>query len=85
MTPWLNGWKEIAKWMGVSIRTAKKRYYIEDLPVHRVDHRVSALKAELNSWMVARKLHESCTKAARIHTLKMGLVDLTEQKHTCIS
>jgi len=50
---WLSGWKEIAAYLGKSIRTAKhwkRRYY---MPV-RYDPggRAVCIKIELNAWII---------------------------------
>ena len=60
---WLNGWKEIADFLGCSTRTAKKYHYQYNMPVYRKMGPVRALKSEINEWI--KKIDEKFTKIAR--------------------
>jgi excisionase family DNA binding protein len=49
----LTSWKEIAKYLGVNVRTAQKWERTRELPIHRmagVKSRVTANIGELDSW-----------------------------------
>ena len=51
--PRLNTWKEIAEYLGVSLRTAENYEQQKGLPVHRMGSdrsRVWAYRAELDAW-----------------------------------
>lgn len=49
---WCYTWKEIAIYIGCSVRTAKKYYYKGNLPVKRPLGRVAAIKQELDLWLI---------------------------------
>ena len=50
---WLSGWKEIARYIGRSVRTTKRYYYLYSMPVHRVPPgSVHAIPFELDKWMI---------------------------------
>lgn len=55
--PWLTGWKQISKYIGVHIRTAKHYHYEHKMPVHKTPGQVSssvvALPAQLDQWLIA--------------------------------
>ena len=50
---WLVTWKEIARYLHRSVRTAKRYYYKFSLPIrHDPGGRVVALKHEIDTWRV---------------------------------
>lgn len=49
---WLIGWKEVAKYLKVSTRTAKRYYYKLNMPVRPGLGHVRALTHELDIWLV---------------------------------
>ena len=53
----LNGWKEIARYMGHGVRTVQRWHSATALPVHRpIGHKrssVVALSEELDAWLKA--------------------------------
>jgi len=58
----LVGWKDIARYLGVSVETAVT-YEAERLPVYRIRGHVRALKSELEAWVVrtGRKMPQKPT------------------------
>ncbi len=51
-TEWLIGWKEIAKYLGRCVRTAKRYHYEVHMPVMRPQGMgVRALKGTLDIWI----------------------------------
>ena len=74
-SPHLTGWKEIAGYLGVSVRTAQTFEKEQGLPVHRglgVKAHVSALPAELDAWkawMTGAGDPAASGKAAGTHSL----------------
>jgi predicted DNA-binding transcriptional regulator AlpA len=57
----LNGWKEIANFLGKGLRTVQRYEREEQLPVHRPPGRQSVMctKAELVAWIAASPQRES--------------------------
>ena len=50
---WLTGWKRIARYIGKSVRTAKRYHYQYGMPVRRGPGKSPiALEYELDSWLV---------------------------------
>jgi hypothetical protein len=62
ISPFFNGWKEIAKYLGKGVRTVQRYETLQRLPVHRSngDTRgaVMATKAELDAWVSASPLRQ---------------------------
>jgi len=56
-SPWLKGWKSIAAYMGVHVRTAKHYHYQHKMPIHKMPGQASAsviaLPAQLDQWLIA--------------------------------
>lgn len=50
-TGWLRGWKEIASYLGVHTRTAKRYFYELSMPVLQYPS-VSALPHEIDIWKI---------------------------------
>ena len=54
----LESWKEIARYLKRSVRTARRWEHEEDLPVHRHVHHtrasVFAVRAEIDAWRRTR-------------------------------
>ena len=87
----LDGWKEIAVYLGKSVRTAKRWEQAERLPVRRITHgggtTVYAFPGELDDWRERRAPAESSPAkqnplwrrplAALVCTTVMGLMILT--------
>src|SRR5438552_1523801 len=64
--PRLNTWKEIAEYLGVSLRTAENYEQQKGLPVHRMGSdrsRVWAYRAELDAWK-SQKAGQAAAPAA---------------------
>lgn len=59
----LNGWKEIATYMGKGVRTAQRYEQQLGLPVRRLAGKsggsVVATKAEIDAWVKARPIHSA--------------------------
>ena len=55
-SPWLKGWKSIAAYMGVHVRTAKHYHYQHKMPIHKMPGQASAsviaLPAQLDLWLI---------------------------------
>ncbi len=55
----LNSWKEIARYLGTSVRTVQRWEEIEGLPVHRHEHArvgtVYAYASEVDDWLKGRR------------------------------
>lgn len=69
---WLTGWKEIATYIGCSIRTAKRYHYDHNMPVHRKLGKPRATKIQLDEWL--QRVDQNCTFVARswhVHGTKM--------------
>ena len=50
---WITGWKRIARYIGTSIRTAKRYHYEYSMPVRRLPgSRPVAFEYELDLWLV---------------------------------
>jgi len=59
--PWLTGWKDIANYIGRSVKTAQKYHFQHEMPVHLLpDGGRAALRSELDEWLKkwAHKLDE---------------------------
>lgn len=55
--PLLRGWKDVAGYLGVSVRTAQRLSESDGLPIHRTGHQkggVCAYPAELDGWVTRR-------------------------------
>ena len=48
---WLTGWKDIATYLGCSIRTAKRYHYDHKMPVYRKLGKPRAIKTQLDAWI----------------------------------
>jgi hypothetical protein len=53
MDDWIVTWPKIAKYLGVSIRTAKHYHYGLHMPIHRGYGKVRALRLELDEFLIA--------------------------------
>ena len=47
----LTSWRQIALYLGVSVRTAKRYYYDLHMPIHRGLGSVKALPPEIDGWL----------------------------------
>ena len=64
---WITGWRNIAAYMGVSLRTAQKRFYQFSLPIRRpAGCKVAALKSEIDTWLVEYAKRTDSNKTFKI-------------------
>ena len=72
----LDGWKEIASYIGRSTRTAIRWHKELDLPVRRISgsHRpiVSALRSEIDEWERERREHQAVAARANYKTIGLA-------------
>ncbi len=54
-SPILNGWKEIAEYLGVHPETARKWAEEEGLPVSKIKGKVLASKNAIEAWLIKNK------------------------------
>ena len=63
----MKSWKDIADFLGISVRTAQRWERLYSLPVRRLPgglhSRVFALEEELNSWSLSNRCN--CVKTER--------------------
>lgn len=52
MNGWLFGWKDIANFVGCSVKTIQHYAADEELPVYKIkEEKPAAIKEELNKWL----------------------------------
>lgn len=53
MEGWLSGWKEIARYIGKSTKTARKYHFVYSMPVRRgPENAPFSLSVELDLWLM---------------------------------